>query len=91
MKTLLGFFAGILFMMLVLCSGQSYNPSNPNNINKIDIDEISLTKYSGKTIKYIEFLEYPHTVTGCHDLVFHFTDGTEMRVFIYKYTPEIQL
>ena len=89
MKTLIGFIAGLLFTMIICC-GDGYNPSNPNNIYKVKADEINFGQYTGKTVKYIQFLYGPKTVTGCHDLVIHFTDGTEMRVFIYKYTPEIQ-
>jgi len=89
MKTVIGFILGLLFVA-VICCGDGYNPSNPNNINKIDADEINFEKYSGKTVQYIQFLENPHTVTGCHDFIIHFTDGTELRMFIYKYTPEIK-
>jgi len=90
MKTLIGFLLGMSFMCLVLCSS-GYNPSNPNGIKKIDADEFNFSKYNGKTVQSIQFLDYPHTVTGCHDIVIRFTDGTKLRMFIYKYTPEVEL
>ena len=90
MKTLLGFLLGISFMMLVLC-GSNYNPSNPNNIQKIRADEFNFSKYNGKTVQNIQFLYGEHTVTGCNDVVITFTDGSKLRIFIYKYIPEVEL
>jgi hypothetical protein len=90
MKTLLGFILGLCFMGLILCSSQ-YNPSNPNNIQKVYADEYNFSKFNGKTIQSIQFIEYPHTVPGSHDVLIRFTDGTELRMFIYKYKPQIKL
>jgi hypothetical protein len=88
-KIAIGFLLGILSMMLVLCSS-GYNPSNPNNIQKTRADLVNFNKYNGKTIKNVQFINYPSNVTGCHDMVITFTDGTELRMYIYKYIPEIK-
>mgnify|MGYP001583870199 CR=1 FL=1 len=88
MKTLIGFIGGLFFTMVICCGDGTYNPSNPNNIRKIDATDMNFAKY---IVKYIEYIQSAHTVTGCDDLVIYFTDGTKMRIFINKYTAEIEL
>ena len=82
-------FLFLLVILIISCS--DYNPSNPNNIRYVSAEAFSFHKYSGKTIKNIYYNKNAETVTGCNDLTINFMDGTRIRIFVYKYDPDIEI
>jgi DUF971 family protein len=65
----------------------SYNPSNPNNVEKHDASTYSYSQYLGKVVGSIRYGE-GEAFAGDY-LILNFTDGTDMKIYAYKYTMQL--
>ena len=65
----------------------SYNPSNPNNIEQHDADTYNFGQYNGKVVSSIRYGD-GEAYAGDY-LIVSFTDGTDMKVYAYKYDMKI--
>lgn len=65
----------------------SYNPSNPNNVEQHDADTYNFNQYQGKVVSSIRYGE-GEAYAGDY-LILNFTDGTDMKVYAYKYTMKL--
>jgi len=58
-----------------------------DNYIKQDVDDADLKQYNGKIIKSIEYCD--NCATGGNVIYINFTDGSKIRIYNYKYKPQI--
>ncbi len=50
------------------------------------VESVGFSHYKGKVVQYIETDSY---VTSQHDIVIHFTDGTDLTIVANKYVLDV--
>lgn len=72
----------IVFILLFLSCAESNYKSE-----RVIATEVNFSEYGGKTISTIKYCRY--CATSGDNLVIYFTDGTQLKVYAYKYIMEI--